>query len=140
MEQLNHCRYRLTQSPDKWSQDGKALMTCVFENHKELQTAYQISQNFKQWYAISNCRLNKTKIKEDLYQWYQSIQKADIKEFVSVAKMVRKHEYEILNFFSSGHTNAKAERLNGKIQRFISANYGIRDKDFFLYRVAGYFS
>jgi hypothetical protein len=32
------------------------------------------------------------------------------------------------------------ENFNGKLQRFITANYGIKDKDFFLYRVAGYFS
>ena len=140
IEQLKHCRYRLTQSPHKWSEAGKELMNRIFENHEELKTAYLISQNFKKWHDISNCRLSKTEIKDDLYKWYHSIKNAAIKEFISVAKMVRKHEYEILNFFSCGHTNAKAERLNGKIQRFISANYGIRDKDFSLYRIAGYFS
>ena len=137
---MKHCRYRLTQSSDKWSETGKELMNCIFEKHKELQAAYQISQNFKKWYDISNCRFSKTEIKQDLYKWYHSIKDADMKEFVSVARMIRKHEYEIINFFSRGHSNAKAERLNGKIQRFISANFGIRDKDFSLYRMAGYFS
>jgi transposase len=140
IEQLKHCRYRLTQSPEKWSEAGKDLLNLVFENHKELKTAYQISQHFKKWYDISNCRLNKAEIKEDLHKWYYSIKDSGIKEFVPVAKMVRKHEYEILNYFSFGHTNAKAEQLNGKIQRFISANFGIRDKDFSLFRIAGYFS
>jgi hypothetical protein len=37
-------------------------------------------------------------------------------------------------------TNVKAENLNGKLQRFITGSYGIKDKDFFLYRIAGYFS
>jgi hypothetical protein len=37
-------------------------------------------------------------------------------------------------------TNAKAENINGNLQRFITANYGIKDKDFFLYGVAVYFS
>jgi transposase len=140
IEQLKHCRYRLTQSPDKWSEAGNELMNRVFEKYQDLKTAYQISQNFKKWYDIRNCRLDKTMIKEDLHKWYYSIKNAKMKEFVSVAKMVRKHESEILNFFACGHTNAKAERLNGKIQRFVSANYGIKDKDFFLYRLAGYFS
>ncbi|MDR0207509.1 MAG: transposase [Bacteroidales bacterium] len=140
IELLKHCRYRLTQSPNKWSEAGKKLMDSVFENHKDLKTAYQISQDFKKWYDRSNCQLNKTEIRENLYKWYYSIKNAEIKEFISVVKMIRKHEYEILNFFSWGHTNAKAEQLNGKIQRFISANYGIRDKDFSLYRMAGYFS
>jgi len=30
--------------------------------------------------------------------------------------------------------------MNGKIQRFITANFGVRDKDFFMYRLARYFS
>ena len=54
--------------------------------------------------------------------------------------MIRKHEDEIINFFRCGMTNANAERLNGKIQRFVSNNYGIKDKDFILYRMANYFS
>ncbi|GHT27410.1 hypothetical protein AGMMS4957_22510 [Bacteroidia bacterium] len=54
--------------------------------------------------------------------------------------MIEKHETEIVTFFDRGHTNAKAEQLNGKIQRFVSNNYGLKDKDFALYRIAGYFS
>ena len=55
--------------------------------------------------------------------------------------MLRKHEYEVLNYFSTNaQTNAKAERLNGKINRFIAANYGIKDKDFVLWRIKGYFA
>ncbi|MDR2287259.1 MAG: transposase, partial [Prevotellaceae bacterium] len=44
------------------------------------------------------------------------------------------------NYFRKGATNDKTECLNGKIQRFITNNYGLRDKDFFLYRIAGYCS
>ena len=63
-----------------------------------------------------------------------------IPEFTSVIKMMRKHESGIINFFGHGLTNTKTERLNGKIQRFASNNYGLKDKDFFLYRTANYFS
>jgi len=140
LEQLKHCRYRLTQSSDKWSETGKELMSRVFENHHELNTAYQISQNFKKWYDKSNCCKNKTLIKEELNNWYKHVIETNIKEMTAVMKMIRKHENEIINYFSSGHTNAKAERLNGKIKRFISANFGVKDKDFVLYRIAGYFS
>ena len=44
--------------------------------------------------------------------------------------MMRKHEDQIINFFQHGITNAKAERLNGKIKRFVTNNYGVKDKDF----------
>ncbi|MDR1593272.1 MAG: transposase [Prevotellaceae bacterium] len=74
----------------------------------------------------------------NLYQWY--LQAASIEEFMSLIKMLRKHEQQIINYFRHGATNAKVECLNRKIQRFITNNYGLRDKDFFLFRVAGYFS
>jgi len=45
-----------------------------------------------------------------------------------------------MNYFKTGKTNAKVEAMNSKIQRFITANYGVRDKDFFMYRLALYYS
>ena len=54
--------------------------------------------------------------------------------------MIQKHEEEIMNYFKNPQTNAKAERLNGKIERFLSNNYGTRDLDFTLYRINGYFA
>jgi len=140
LETLKRCRYRLTQSVEKWTETTRQLMAQIFEKHKDLKTAYDLSQDFKKWYDKSNCCKNNTVIKNNLYQWYEQIQKAGLDELKSVVKMIRKHQYEILNYFSYGHTNAKAETLNSKIQRFVAANYGYRDKDFALYRIAGYFS
>jgi transposase len=54
--------------------------------------------------------------------------------------MIGKHEDEIINYFTLGMSNARAERVNGKIERFVSNNYGIKNKDFCMYRIAGYFS
>lgn len=140
MDVLKHCRYRLTQSPEKWSEAGIDVMYQVFENHNELRIAYQLTQKFKKWYDISNHIKAKSLIIQELHQWYMEAKKSGFDEFTSVVKMIRKHEYEIVNFFECKQTNAKAERLNGKINRFISNNYGIKDKDFAMYRIANYFS
>lgn len=140
MDMLKHCRYRLTQSPDKWSESGFELMCQVFENNQELSEAYLLTQKFKKWYDISNHIKTKSLIVQELHQWYLEVKNSGFEEFKSVVKMIRKHEYEIINFFECQQTNARAERLNGKINRFISNNYGMKDKDFALYRVAKYFS
>lgn len=137
---LKQCRYRLTQSPDKWSEAGKEIMYKAFRTHRQLEKVYLLSQNFKKWYARENCIKSKIEIEGELHQWYREVKKNDIKELNSAVRMIRKHENEIINFFYNGQTNAKAERLNGKINRFISNNYGIKDKDFALYRIAKYFS
>ena len=51
-----------------------------------------------------------------------------------------KHIGEICNYFLGYKTNASAEALNQNLQRFISINYGTRNSDFFLYRIAVHFS
>jgi len=138
LELLRRVQHAVSQSPDKWNEEMKETINQVFEKHSTLKTAYQISQEFKHWYDYQNRFKSSDEITKSLYQWYE--QAKQIKEFDSVIKMIRKHEDEIINFFRQGMTNAKAERLNGKIQRFVSNNYGIKDKDFFLYRLANYFS
>jgi len=138
IELLRRVSRALTKSPDKWSVEMKETVYQVFEMFKEIETAYQISQKFKQWYSYGNRILSTEAIVHKLHQWYSEA--LILTEFESVVKMIRKHETQIVNFFKDGLTNAKAERLNGKIERFVSGNYGIKDKDFFLWRVSGYFS
>ncbi|MDR1675456.1 MAG: transposase [Tannerella sp.] len=50
------------------------------------------------------------------------------------------HQTEIIRYIEKELTNAKAENLNSKIQRFIANNFGIRNRDFFFYRMQVYFS
>ena len=138
IERLRCVSHTITQSSDKWNYEMQDIINQVFTEHNELKTVYEISQKFKQWYDYENRFKSVEKISQNLYEWYnEAIQ---ISEFQGVIKMIRKHETQIINFFKNGLTNAKAERLNGKIQRFISGNYGLKDKDFFLYRTANYFS
>jgi transposase len=138
LELLKRVRHAITQSSDKWSEDMRKNINIVFENHNDLKIAYQISQNFKCWYDYKNHCYSKEFITKNLYDWYE--QAKQIKEFDGVIKMICKHEIEIINFFNNGLTNANAERLNGKIERFIANNYGIKNKDFSLYRIANYFA
>ena len=47
--------------------------------------------------------------------------------------MIEKHEGIIINYFHETQTNVKAEKLNGKIERFLSNKNGVRDLDFSKY-------
>ena len=116
----------------------KETINQIFTKHNELRTAYELSQKFKRWYDYQNSINSICQITQNLHLWHKEAML--IPEFKSVIKMLHKHEPQIINFFKNKMTNAKAERLNGKIQRFFSANYGLNDEDFFLYRTAMYFS
>ena len=138
LELVRRVQHAVTQSPDKWNDEMQETINQVFEKYDALKMAYQISQDFKKWYDYKNRFKPACEITRSLYQWYEQARK--LKEFESVIKMIRKHEDEIINFFGHGMTTARAERLNGIIQQFVTNNYGIKDKDFSLYRIANYFS
>ena len=60
-------------------------------------------------------------------------------EMENFKSLVERHEEIILNYFVKGETNANAEGINSKIQRFITINQGTRDREFFYFRLAKLF-
>ena len=65
---------------------------------------------------------------------------SEVEEIRNIANFLRSNSTPILRHFYRRESNAKAEALNQNLQRFISVNYGARNTDFFLYRVALHFS
>jgi transposase len=140
LELLKRSKYMLNQSETDWTETQKELSQQLFAHYPELETAYQLSERFKRWYSPANKAKWRLRIERELFDWYDQVEQSNLNEFKSVVKMIEKHEEEIINYFINTQTNAKAENMNGKIQRFITNNYGIRDIDFTLYRIAQYFS
>lgn len=138
LEQLKKSKVPLSRSKDIWSEEQKALMSNLFESNPKLEQAYDLAQEFRKWYDKKNASKGYLQINKELHLWIEKLEK--IKQFEAASKMIQKHENEILNYFKNPQTNAKAERLNGKIERFLSNNYGTRDLDFTLYRIKGYFA
>lgn len=140
LELLKKSRIPLCRSKHLWNEDQIELMKTLFKKYPKLENAYQLAQDFKNWYDKSNSRKPRIRIEKELFLWYDKVEKSKIKAFEPCIKMIEKHEENIINYFYETQTNAKAERLNGKIERFISNNYGVRDLDFSMYRIKGYFS
>jgi transposase len=130
----------LNQSEKDCTITQMELSQQLFAHYPDLETAYRLSENFKEWDSPRNKTKNRRTLEKELFEWYDQVEKSNLNEFKAVVKMIEKHEEEIVNYFLNTQTNAKAENMNGKIQRFITNNYGIRDIDFTLYRIAHYFS
>lgn len=83
---------------------------------------------------------NEWQIERQLIHWYDCAEQAKLQEVENLIRIISSNEEKIMNYFKTGKTNAKAEAMNSKIQRFITGNYAVRDKHFFLYRLAHYYS
>ena len=139
-ELLTKSRYLLFKSKSKWSDDETIIADHLFKLYPNIQLAYGYVERFRQWYDIANKIKPKWWLEKHLEQWVEDIEIDFPKASQFIRKMLTKHEEHIVNFFTDGLTNSKAENLNGKIQRFVANNYGLRNRDFFYYRLQVYFA
>lgn len=137
-ELLARSRYLLFSFREKWTESQKERATILFMEFPEIEKAYDLMIRFRGFYQT---KVGDTKTaKQRLKEWYEKVSTAGIEEMETFASTVSHHESEILNYFETGCTNAFAESLNSKIQRFVQSNQGTNDRDFFHFRLKGYFS
>jgi transposase len=140
IELLTRSRYVLFKRTSNWTASQQKRATLLFETFPQLKDTYELTQQIRKWLDKENIGQYEWKIEQQLIHWYDCAEQAKLPEVENLIRIIGSHEEKIMNYFKTGKTNAKAEAMNSKIQRFITANYGVRDKDFFLYRLAHYYS
>jgi transposase len=130
---LARSRYLLFKSGDKWSPNQKARAKILFEQYPDIKEAYGLTHSLRMIFT-------KNKIKAVAYtklaRWYDKVGKAEFKSFNTIAATIYEHYPQILNFFDNRSTNASAESFNAKLKAFRATLRGVRDINFFLFRVA----
>ena len=112
----------------------------MFDLYPEIEQSYNLSCQFRNILSKKNIGSHYLQIDKELHKWYEKVEDADIDEMLNFKSMVESNEEYIVNYFINGETNALAEGINSKIQKFISSNQGTSDRDFFFFRLANYFS
>ena len=98
-----------------------------------IKRAYNLISSFRAWYRLKTTDTEEAR--EKLKKWYEEVGLQDIDEISNFVSAVERHETEILDYFHTRQTNAFAESLNAKIQALVRTNYGIRNLDFFHFRI-----
>ena len=130
---LARSRGLLFKPSSKWSESQKARSIVLFKEFSELKKAYDLSMMFRNIYETN---FDATKAKVALDKWYQKVAEENIEAFNIPAESIRWHETTILNYFINRSTNASAESFNAKLKGFRTIVRGVRDKKFFLFRIA----
>jgi transposase len=133
---LYRSRLLLYKMEENWTPSQKKRAAILFERYPDIETAYRYTIQFR---AIYNNK-EKEAAKKQFTQWINDIQKAEIKEFNTAANSIKHHLETILNFFNNKSTNANAESFNAKIKLFRANQRGVKDVNFFLYRLEKLFA
>ncbi|MDR2146215.1 MAG: transposase [Tannerella sp.] len=140
LEALARSRYLLFKYPYDWTEKQTLRAQAIFEKYPEIELVYYRSCEFRNWMKKENVGKNIFELKNELRQWMRKVEQDDIDEMLNFMSIVERNLLEILNYFRFGATNAIAENINSKIQRFITCNQGTRDREFFYFRCKKYFS
>jgi transposase len=129
---LARSRYALYKKTSAWTENQKERAQLVFERFPDLKKAYDLAQE------LSNIFTNTT---EKIYgltrlaKWHEKVRQSGFKSFNTVARSIENHYKTIVNYFDNRSTNASAESFNAKIKAFRSQFRGLRNVEFFLYRL-----
>lgn len=154
---LTRSKYLLFVREEDWTESQKERSKLLFYHFPELKTAYTLVTDFRDIYEIpAQKRKEYTALrlplpddfhkqcegeaKKRISEWQKSIGAFNCDELQNFSSTVSTHKSSILSYFLTEQTNAFAESLNAKIQRFIISNYGIKNRDFFFFRLSKFIS
>ena len=134
---LSRGRYLLFMPQSKWTDSQKERAKILFENFPEIKKAYELSMCFR---GVFESAKDREEARKRLEKWGQMAIDSKLKPLISAAKTVSSHSGEILNYFDDRQTNASAESFNSKLKEFRALVRGIRDMNFFLFRIEKIYS
>jgi transposase len=129
---LARARYLLYKSREKWTQNQKQRAKILFKNYPDIEKAYNLNQQLRQVYET---KAGKSVAMTKLAQWYDQVEKSGFKSFNTIMNTISLNYQTILNYFDNRSTNAAAESFNAKIKAFRAQFRGVRNVEFFLYRL-----
>lgn len=131
---LARSRYLLFSFESEWTESQRERAQILFQYFPEIENAYRDILAFRRFYRTEIG--SPEKASRSLSAWFKRMKKSEVPELKTFVKTVKDNEETILAYFMQGRTNAFAESLNAKIQRFLISNYGIRDRNFFHFRLS----
>lgn len=134
---LVRSRYLLFKHHSKWTEKQKERSKILFERYPEIHKAYKLSMAL--YYIYENIK-DKGVAYTKLAHWYNDVEKSEFKIFNTVIRTIQQHYISILNYFDNRSTNASAESFNSKIKAFRSQFRGVRDVNYFLFRLEKIFA
>jgi len=134
---LARSRFLLFKPETRWTNTQLKRSKILFKHYPDIERAYKLSQKLS--YIYENYT-NKIVAMTKFAQWYKDVENSGFKAFNTVARSFHLHYDKILNYFNNRSTNASAESFNAKIKRFRAEFRGVKDLEFFLFRLTKIFA
>lgn len=129
---LARSKHTLMMAQNKWTDIQRHRANILFKHYPILKAAYYLAMELRR---IFNAKIQPSKAMRRMNRWYEKVMALGNNNFRSVIKTFRNHAPTILNYFRRRSTNASAEAFNSKVKIFRSQMRGVRDRNFFIFRL-----
>ena len=133
---LARSRYILAKKINDWTQNQRQRAELLFHLYPTIEKAYKHTLEFRSIYEEKS----KIRAKQRFENWLEYTEELEFKNFNTAMNSIKDHFNTILNFFDNRNTNANAESFNSKIKLFRANQRGVRDTQFFLFRLEKLFT
>lgn len=134
---LARSRYLLYKAPNNWTQNQYIRSKILFEQYPDIKKAYNLVQGLRN---IFNTATSIETAYTKLAHWYKDVELSAFKAFNTIANTITLNYRSILNYFINRSTNASAESFNAKIKAFRAQFRGVKNVEFFLFRLTTIFA
>ncbi len=134
---LARSRYLLYKAPNNWTPNQYVRSKILFEQYPDIKKAYNLVQGLR---SIFNTATSIQTAYTKLAHWYKDVEKTRFRAFNTIANTITLNYRAILNYFINRSTNASAESFNAKIKAFRSQFRGVKNTEFFLFRLTQIFA
>ena len=134
---LARSRYLLYKAPSNWTKNQYERSKIVFQEYPDIKKAYDLVQGLRN---IFNTTTSIETAYTKLARWYKEVEQSGFRAFNTVANTITINYRSILNYFINRSTNASAESFNAKIKAFRSQFRGVKNVEFFLFRLTTIFA
>jgi transposase len=136
-QMLARSRYLLYKGEQNWTLEQSLRANILFDRYPDIKKAYGLSQ--KLTWIYSNTK-DKIYAFTRLAKWHEEVSQSGFKTFNTISRTIEIHHKRILNYFDNRSTNASAESFNAKVKAFRAKYRGVRDVNFFLFRLSMLFA
>jgi len=134
---LARSRYLLYKAPSNWTQNQYIRSKILFDQYPDIKIAFSLVQGLRN---IFNTATSIQTAYTKLAHWYKDVELTGFKAFNTIANTITINYRSILNYFINRSTNASAESFNAKIKAFRAQFRGVKNIEFFLFRLTRIFA
>ncbi|MDP5106833.1 MAG: transposase [Polaribacter sp.] len=109
----------------------------LFNQYPDIKTAFDLVQGLRNIFnTAKTIQVAYTK----LAHWHKDVENTGFRAFNTIANTIAINYRSILNYFINRSTNASAESFNAKIKAFRAQFRGVKNVEFFLFRLTTIFA